>query len=171
MSSDFDLWRKELLLAGDIVPDEDTSVPQEEKEKRFNRYTQMVGAVRGQEGVETFIALVESLQAKDDYGAYQTTYGALGRFPPNVAATGLIASLPRLVEYQPDKAGDLLAQLADATSDKERAALTAFRDALGSAPAHAQKTIMDFIIREEDNGWLDGRRKGVIRFDNSGRER
>ena len=91
MSSDFDLWRKELLQTGDIVQDGDTSVPQQEKEKRFNRYVEMVKAVSGQEGVEAFITLVESLQAKDDYGAYETTYGALWRFPPGVAARGLVA--------------------------------------------------------------------------------
>jgi hypothetical protein len=49
MSSDFDLWRKELLQTGDIVQDGDTSVPQQEKEKRFNRYVEMVKAVSGQE--------------------------------------------------------------------------------------------------------------------------
>jgi hypothetical protein len=46
MSSDFDLWRKELLQTGDIVQDGDTSVPQQEKEKRFNRCVEMVKAVK-----------------------------------------------------------------------------------------------------------------------------
>jgi hypothetical protein len=167
MNSDFDQWREELLQTGNIVQDGDTAVPQEEKEKRFNIYVEMVKAVSGQEGREAFITLVESLQAKDDYGAYQATYGALWRFPPSVAAHGLIASLPRLVERHPDYAGDILAQLANATRDQDLAFLSAFRGALGSAPADAQNAILDFIIREENNGWLDGPRRGVIRFGGS----
>ena len=57
----------------------------------------MEQGISGQEGIEAFITLVESKQAKDDYGAYETTYGALRRFPAGVAARGLVASLPRLV--------------------------------------------------------------------------
>jgi len=77
----------------------------------------MEQGISGQEGVEAFITLVESLQAKDDYGAYETTYGALRRLPAGVAARGLVASLPRLVKHLPDHAGDILAQLANATRD------------------------------------------------------
>ena len=105
MSNDFDLWRKELLQTGGIVQDGDTSVPQEVAEKRFNRYVEMVEAVSGQEGIEAFMTLIESLQAKDDYGAYETTYRALWRFPPGVVAHGLVAALPRLIQRQPDRAG------------------------------------------------------------------
>ena len=165
MSTNFDLWRRELLLTGDIIQDGDMPAPQQERGKRFKRYIEMVEAVSGQEGVETFIVLIESLQAKNDYGAYQNTFGALWRFPPNVAAQGLIAALPGLVERHPDYAGDILARLANATHHEGLAVLSAFRNALRAAPADAQKTIMDFVIREEAGGWLDSRRKGVIRFD------
>lgn len=168
MSSSFDLWREELLRTGDIVQDEDTSVPQEEKEKRFNRYVEMVEAVTGHEGVDAFTSLIDSLQAKDDYGAYETIYRALWRFPSTVAAQGLVAALPRLVEHQPDRAGSILGNLANSTRDQDVAILSAFRDALGSAPADVQKAIMDFIVRQENGGWLDGPRKGVIRFGDSG---
>jgi len=168
MSNNFDVWRKELLQTGDIVQDGDTSVPQEVAEKRFNRYVEMVEAVSGQEGIEAFKTLIESLQAKDDYGAYETTYRALWRFPPSVAAHGLVAALPRLIEHQADHAGNILGQLANSTSDQDFAILSAFRGALGSAFADAQKAIMDFIIREENNGWLDGRGKGIIRLSDSG---
>jgi len=41
---------------------------------------------------------MDSLQAKEDYGAYQATYGALRRFRPEVAAKGLITGLPRLID-------------------------------------------------------------------------
>src|SRR5271157_2602557 len=154
MSNDFDVWRKELLQTGDIVQDGDTSVPQEAAEKRFNRYVEIVEAVSGQEGIEAFIALIESLQAKDDYGAYETTYRALWRFPPSVAGHGLVAALPRLIERQPDHAGNILGQIVNSALDQDSAILSAFRGALGSASADAQKAIMDFVVREENDGWL-----------------
>ena len=105
MNNDFELWREELLQTGDIVQDGDTSVPQEAAEGRFKRYEEMVEAVSGQEGIEAFISLIESLQAKDDYGAYETTYRALWPFPSIVAAQGLVAALPRLIYSQHDQRG------------------------------------------------------------------
>ena len=104
-------------------------------ERDSKRYIEMVEAVSGQEGVETFIVLIESLQAKNDYGADQNTFGALWRFPPNVAAQGLIAALPGLVERHPDYAGDILARLpANTTHHEGLAVLSAFRNALRAAP-------------------------------------
>ena len=163
MTVDFEMWRRELLHTGDIVQDGDKSVPQSERERRFNRYIEMLEAVSGQEGIETFIAVLDSLQAKHDYGAYQGTYGTLRRFPPGVAGQGLVAALPRLIERQPDCAGDILSQLAKSPHQESIAVLSAFKSALTAASADAQKAIMDFVIREESGGWLDGRGKGVIR--------
>jgi hypothetical protein len=162
MSITFETWRKELLFTGNIVQDGDDSVPQPEREERFKRYVTMVESVTGSEGVEAFLALVDSLQAEDDYGAYQTTYGALRRFPARVAAQGLVSALPGLIDRHRDCAGDILAQLANGTRAEDIGRLSAFREALGESPA-AQKAIMDFVIREEHGGWLDGRRRGVIR--------
>ena len=63
MTDDFQTWRSELLHTGDIIQDGDKSVSQPESEQRFNRYIEMLDAVSGQEGIETFIAIVDSLQA------------------------------------------------------------------------------------------------------------
>jgi hypothetical protein len=163
MSTNFETWRKELLLTGNIVQDDDDSVPQQEREERFNRYMQMVESVSGSEGIEAFSTLVDSLQAEDDYGAYQTTHLALRRFPARIAAVGLISSLPQLIERHRDCAGDILAQLANSTRSEDLARLSAFCDALEESSAATRKTIMDFVIEEENSGWLDGRRRGVIR--------
>ncbi len=164
MNTDFHAWRKELLLTGDIVPDRDTSVSSKEAEQRFTRYVEMVYAVRGNEGIETFIALVDSLQSDQDYGAYQSTFSALWRFPARVSAQGLLVALPRLMKRRRDSAGDILGQLANNWMGEDGPnPLTAFRDALALTDAETRKTIMDFVAHQEDEGWLDGRRKGVIR--------
>jgi hypothetical protein len=160
---DFDSWRKELLFTGNIVQDGDNSVPQADRDQRFNRYVELVDTIRGNEGVEVFVELMNSLQAKDDYGAYQGTYQALRRFPPAVAAKGLTAALPALISRQRDCAGDILCQLANATSTEARAALSEFRRELAKADAQTQTVIMSFVGREENGGWLDGRRKGLIK--------
>ena len=163
MNTTFDAWREELLFTSNIVQDGDKSVPQPEAERRFNRYVELLDAVTGAEGVETFIAIVDSLQAEQDYGAYQRTYNTLWRFPPRVAAQGLISALPSLIQRQHNCAGDILAQLGNATPGRGDDVLLAFRQALASATPQTRAAIMDFVIPEEDDGWLDGRRKGVIR--------
>lgn len=160
---DFDSWRTELLFTGNIIQDGDESIPLPEQERRFNRYVEIVDAVTGNEGVEVFVALVDSLQAQEDYGAYQNTYMALRRFPPAEIAQGLIAALPRLINRQCECAGDILCQLANATSTEARAALSEFRRELAKAGAQTQAEILEFVVREENGGWLDGRRKGVIK--------
>lgn len=160
---DFNSWREELLFTGNIIQDDDESVSQLEKEKRFNRYIELVDSVTGTEGVEAFLALIESLRAKDDYGAYQGTYSALRRFPPVVVAKGLIAALPGLIHRQPEYAGDILSQVANSTSGEGLALLSAFRKEFAKAKTSTRKVIEDFVTQEENGGWLDGRRKGVIR--------
>jgi len=160
---DFDFWRKELLFTGNIVQDGDESVSQSDREQRFNRYLEMIDAVCGDEGVEGFVALMDSLQAEDDYGAYQSTYGALRRFPSKVAAQGLTTALPSLIVRHRDCAGDILCQLANGTSIQSQATLSEFQKELAKADAQTQAAIMGFVAREENGGWLDGRRKGLIR--------
>ncbi len=161
--ADFDSWRKELLFTGNIVQDGDKSVSWPDREQRFNRYLEIVEAVSGSEGIEAFIALIDSMQSKDDYGAYQATQRALGRFPAGVAAKGLVGALSGLINRQRDWAGELLCGIANASSAESRTFLSAFRKELAKADAQAQAVIMNFVIQEEDGGWLDGRRKGVIK--------
>lgn len=164
MSTAFQDWRKELLFVGNIVQDGDKSVPQPEVEERFNRYVQMVDSVTGNEGVEAFSALVDSLQAKDDYGAYQSTYGALRRFPVTVAAQGLVEALPRLIGRHRECAGDILAQLANGTKGAGFARLSAFRNALAESPVAVQKVIMDISNWSFNHGPILPREPGRSRF-------
>jgi hypothetical protein len=159
----FHSWREELLFYGNIVQDADESVGESEAVRRARHYGAMLNAVSGSEGVETFIALVDSLQSEEDYGVYQQTYNTPWRFSPSVAAQGLVTALPALIRRNRDLAGNVLCGFANATTGDGYGHLLAFNSALGSASAERQAAIMDFILREEDDGWLDGRRKGVIR--------
>jgi hypothetical protein len=163
MNTTFDAWRAELLFTGNIVQDGDESVPWPEREQRFDRYVELLDAITGAEGIETFVAIVDSLQAEQDYGAYQRTYNILWRFPPHLVAQGLIAALPSLIQRQRDCAGNIFAQLGNATPGNGDDVLLAFRQALALASPQPRAAIMDFVTHEEEDGWLDGRRKGVIR--------
>lgn len=159
----FPTWREELLFYGNIVQDGDNSVGEPEAVRRANHYAEMLDAVSGSEGVDTFIALVDSLQAEHDYGAYQGTYNVLWRFSPSIAAQGLVAALPDLIRRSRDLAGNVLCGFANAATGSGYDHLLAFKRALGSASAETQAVIMDFVSREEEDGWLDGSRKAVIR--------
>ena len=78
---DFDAWRRELLLTGDLVQDGDDSVSDDEAGRRYDRYVALADMVDGTEGPRTVHALIASLRAEEDYGAHQAIYGALQRFP------------------------------------------------------------------------------------------
>lgn len=152
---DFESWKAELLLTGNIVQDDDDSVSEAERVRRSERYLEMVNAIEGTDGEDTYCALVESMRAENDYGAYQSTFNALGRFPPDVAGGGLVRSLPGLIRQRPHWAGDLLCGLPD----EHVAGLNA---ALAQSAQEVRDLIVAFVLQEEDGGWLEDR-TGEIR--------
>jgi hypothetical protein len=87
---DLDEWRSELLRTSHIVQDDDDSVPTGEAERRFNRYVKLVDMVTGREPQEVFQAIVDSIRAPEDYGAYEAVHGALWKFPPEKAITRFV---------------------------------------------------------------------------------
>ena len=157
----FDAWRTELLLVGNIVQDEDDSVPWPDREARFNRYVAMVDAVSGEEGVATAAALIQSVQARHDYGAYQATHHALGRFPSDVYVAALLQELPALIQRSRDWAGELLCGLANSVGTRFASQIGEFRRQLDAAPSKIRETVVRFIKSEEEAGWLRHRR-GVL---------
>jgi hypothetical protein len=157
----FEAWRGELMATGVIIQDGDDSVPWPEREQRFNRYIQLVDAVTGGEGHAAAVALVQSLQSRHDYGAYQATQHALGRFPSHVHFAALIQELPALIQRQPDWAGELVCSLANSVGTRFEPDIEAFREQLRQAPAATQGAITAFLRQEEDDGWLRHRR-GVL---------
>jgi hypothetical protein len=144
----FELWRRELLQAGRIVQDDDTSVPQPEAEARFNRYLALLDELRGSEGEAFAVAVVESMQVRHDYGAYQRTMTTLERFPPPTRCRAVLQELPRLIRTLPRWAGDLLLGLTS-KSDAFH-----FNSLLDRVPQEDQRLIREFIAQEERCGWL-----------------
>ena len=59
-------WRAELIICGDIVQDEDDTVPQKVAEVRFNRYIEMLESVEGKEGEGVFNAIIDSITPRED---------------------------------------------------------------------------------------------------------
>lgn len=156
------IWRSELLATGRIVQDEDLSVTRAEAESGFNRYVQMIDELDGSEGLEAALALVQSIQMPNDYGAYERTLNALlFIFPPSQAAAAIVSELPRLIATLPEWAGNLLSSIAR-SEVASRALLAAFNTALALAPTANREKILAFVHQEEVGGWLEDR-QGLIR--------
>ncbi len=161
MTEAFAQWKSELLFTGNIVQDSDDTVSDAHRQQRFIRYTDLLEAIDGTEGIEAARAIIQSMQAKDDYGAYQTTQRALGRFPSAIYLQAVICELPALIDRQRDWAGELLCGLANSVGTKWEPDIKGFNDLLGAAPQAVQRVIKGFISREETDGWLD-HRVGVL---------
>ena len=159
--SKFEDWRSELLHVGNIVQDEDDSVAWDERETRFNRYVEMLDALQGTEGFEYALAVFESLQAENDYGAYQIAGRAAWRFGEVSYCKALVQELPRLVETLPDWAGDFLVSIANGEGTPDESTIFVFNHLLSELDAAARQKIDDFIHREEASGWLQ-ERVGVL---------
>jgi hypothetical protein len=160
--NDVEAWRRELLSTGVIVQDADTSVPRAEAEAQFNRYVELTDLVVGDEGPDAAAALIQSIQVRDDYGAYQSTQRALGRFPHAVYVAALLAELPALIMRQSEWAGELLCGLANAIGTPYEAAVVEFRRQIELCHEKSRAAIRAFVAQEECQGWLSGRRRGVL---------
>ena len=151
----------ELIFTGDIVQDSDKSIPWPEREDRFNRYVELLDAIKGDEGCEVAKALVRSMQAKQDYGAYQTTQHALGRFPSGVYISAILAELPTLIQNNPDWAGELLCSLANSVGTKWESDIDLFNKELMVYDSESAEIIRKYIADQENDGWL-GHRVGIL---------
>ena len=152
---DFETWRAELLATSEIVQDDDQSVSAEEAEARFLRFVELVDGVRGDDPDEVFLALYESLDDREDYGAYQSVLGALARATPERRGRHAVAAVPALLRRAPDMAGDVLGQLAF-----DRKAAAGFNRACAAHDdARDLTTLAHYIAEEERDGWLSGDRQ------------
>ena len=154
MTAQFETWKSELLHVGNIVQDDDHSVPPEESERRFNRYIEMLGSLTGTEGYEYALAIMESVQAKNDYGAYQTAGRAAWRFGEDAYCRALLQELPRLVMTLPDWAGDFVVSIANGHGTAHQSTIHTFNRYLCNADPISKLLIDKFIANEEIDGWL-----------------
>ncbi len=150
---------EDLIFTGNIVQDSDESVPWPERENRFNRYIELLDSVTGNEGVDIASAIIKSMQAEDDYGAYQTAQGALGQFPSKVYVEAMISELPNLIKKNREWAGELLCGLANSEGTEYSEVLSIFNNALVNSPH--KESILSFVRFQETDGWLE-HRVGVL---------
>lgn len=144
-------WRASILTASNVVQDGDDSVPDDVAERRFLEFIDLVDAVDGTEGEAVYRTLLECLRPQQDYGAYQTLLGALWRWPSSERGQLTARHLPRLVEINPEMAGDVLANVGS-----DAAAAHAFNAAATALPSADLGLLRSFIEQEEvDGGWLD----------------
>jgi hypothetical protein len=149
---DLDKWRKELILAGNIVQDGDDSVPPDEAEARCDRYLELIEMITGKESQKFFQAIIDSIQAPHDYEVYEAAHNALWRFPPKEFAEYFVAALPefirRMAKY--DQVARFLCPLCGWGKEKY---LPAFNKELGRAAPNVQREIIKFV--KENEGWFD----------------
>lgn len=157
----FEEWKKELLFVGNIVQDSDDSVSGDESESRFNRYIEMLDSLSGNEGSDYALAIFQSIQAVDDYGAYQTAGRAAWRFGEEAFCASLLHELPRLIKDIPDWAGDFLVSIANGQNTEYQSTINLFNKLLASIPSEDQAIICAYIASEEKSGWLCNR-AGVL---------
>jgi hypothetical protein len=157
----FTTWRRNLLRTGAITQDGDEPIDPTARDAAFATYLSLVDAVAGTEDERVFRALVESMTARHDYGAYEATLGAALRFPPerlgewlyHAAVDGLFSSSDRL--------GDWLGQLAFLGPGST--AVEAFNEAWRTDDRAGARRLGEFVQEQEKGGWLSSeRQRGVL---------
>ncbi|GAB3560895.1 hypothetical protein J2S53_002045 [Actinopolyspora lacussalsi] len=153
-------WKVEIVECGDIPQVEDETVPQDEAERRWNRYVELVDSVTGDEGPEAVVAIVSSLKVQDDYDAYEGAYAALQRFPLADFGKGVAWAAEELTRIPYDRSGIVLVIVARSSAE----AAEAFNEAVKSVPGEVRSRLRDVVDFHEANDWLaeDGD-KGIIK--------
>ncbi|PRW64743.1 hypothetical protein CEP50_02575 [Actinopolyspora mortivallis] len=153
-------WEVEIVECGDIVQDEDDTIPRVEAERRWNHYVELADSVTGDEGPEGVAAIVSSLRVQYDYGAYQSAYGALERFPPADLGKGIILAANELTRIPHDQSGDVILTLVRSPAG----AAEAFNEVIKSFPGDVRNRIRDIVDFHESDEWLvEDEDKGIIK--------
>jgi hypothetical protein len=166
MIQDIENWKTELLFTGRIIQDDDKTVSSNEAEKRFNRYIELLDMVEGNEGPDVFRAIIDSIQADEDYGAYQSALSITYKFPEPLYTESLIKALPDLIRRQPDWAGTFLVSIANQVEFGNTENIYRFNQYLSRSDNETRRIITNFIREQERVGWLENR-VGVLAANNT----
>ncbi|UMP01668.1 hypothetical protein [Amycolatopsis sp. EV170708-02-1] len=145
-------WKFEIIECGDLVQDDDGVTFQSEAECRWNRYVELADSVTGDEGSAGVAAIVPSLKAKGDYGAYQSAHAALLRFPGEDIGAGVVQAVSDLLVIPKDNSGNILLILVHAGV----VALNSFSEVLGVADPGIRRRFRQLIEFHESAEWLSG---------------
>ncbi|WP_405660386.1 hypothetical protein [Streptomyces sp. RK9] len=147
MSSD---WKVEIVECGDLVQDDDEVTPPGEAERRWNRYVELADSVTGSEGPSGVAAIVSSLKAEEDYGAYQAAHAALGRFPHSDLGQGVAEASKGLISIPQDQSGNVLLILTRSGP----AAVHAFNEAIQTVDPDVRVSVRELVEFHESEEWL-----------------
>lgn len=143
-------WKIEIVECGDLVQDDDEAAPPEEAARRWNRYVELADSVTGKEGAEGVAAIVSSLKAEEDYGAYQAAYAALSRFPLSDLGKGVALSARDLASIPKDSSGNILLILARSGP----VAVGSFNESIQVSDASIQVAMRALVEFHEADEWL-----------------
>ncbi|MFE3267106.1 hypothetical protein [Streptomyces sp. NPDC059215] len=147
MSAD---WKVEIVECGDLVQDGDEATPPDEAERRWNRYVELADSVAGNEGPAGVAAIVSSLRAEEDYGAYQAAHAALRRFPSSDLGRGVANAAKQILSIPSDGSGIVLLLVTQAGP----AAVNAFNDAIQAEDPNDRVSIQELVEFHESEEWL-----------------
>lgn len=143
-------WKLEIAECGDLVQDDDESAATGEAERRWNRYVEIADSVTGEEGPEGAAAIISSLKAEDDYGAYQAAHAALSRFSPSDFGTGAALAVDALLTIPLDNSGNVLLILAQASP----VTVNSFNSAIQKLDSATQSKVRELVELHESEEWL-----------------
>lgn len=143
-------WKVEIVECGDLVQDDDEATPPGEAERRWNRYVELADSVTGNEGPSGVAAIVSSLKAEEDYGAYQAAHSALSRFPCSDFGWGVADAARGLLSIPRDGSGNILLILTQAGP----AAVNAFNEAIQAADPDVRVSVRELVEFHESEEWL-----------------
>ncbi|WP_409182040.1 hypothetical protein F9C11_37290 [Amycolatopsis sp. VS8301801F10] len=147
-------WRRELLSVCELDLGAEP-VPQEELDRRCDRYVELADLVSGDEGPAAVAVLIASLRAEQDYGAHQAVYGALQRFPANDIVEGAILAAADLLALPRDNSGQVL-QLVTLVATP--ADLEHFRRRAHGLEPGVRQRLHSLVQAHEQDEWLAGER-------------
>ncbi|MFJ5266493.1 hypothetical protein ACIQAC_39165 [Streptomyces sp. NPDC088387] len=150
MSSD---WKVEIVECGDLVQDDDEVAPPDEAERRWNRYVELADSVTGDEGPAGVAAIVSSLKAEEDCGAYQAAHAALGRYPCSDLGQGVAGAAKELLSIPRDGSGNILLILSQAGP----VAVNVFNEAMHAVDPDVRVSIRELVEFHESEEWLSER--------------
>lgn len=95
------------------------------------------------------LAVMESIQVEQDYGAYQIAERAAFRFGEETFCRVLIQELSRLIETLPDWAGEFLVSIANGQNTIQQSTIDNFNRQLSQSLPDVRSVIQAFITKEE----------------------
>ena len=142
-------WCQELIKCGNLSENQ----PEEVIQQKIERYWFLIDMIDGSEDQEIFNAILDSIQDEGATEAYESSYNALWKFPPEHFSKFFVAALPSFIDRINEEAGRFLLGLLGWAVDSY---LPCFNNALAIASKEEQSKIMKFVHKEENGGWFEG---------------